>query len=196
VRKHLGLDSKKILQAFQYILPKKFPDLVIFVGPDKFGPVYAWIFPYAKTTSIGTGADLTYKGIKLNAVKQNFDAWSKKKGFDTTNTEFQAHIINYDYQGYNFGKKFLIGDAGGFASGLTGGGMYQAMISGRDVAKKIIAPKYDCKEIQSILHTKAIEEAILGALEINKTAAKIGYGLLAKMCKTQLLGRFFAEHLG
>jgi len=196
IRRHLGLDSKKILSAFQYILPRKFKNLEIFVDPDKFGPVYAWIFPYANTTSIGTGADLDYKGIKLNTIKNNFDAWSRKKGYDTKNSEFQAHIINYDYQGHQFGKKFLIGDAGGFASGLTGGGMYQAMTSGKDVAQKIIDPKYNCPEIHRILTNKAIEEAILAALEINKTASKIGYALIAKMCKTQLLGKFFAEHLG
>ncbi|MBW3004948.1 NAD(P)/FAD-dependent oxidoreductase [Candidatus Woesearchaeota archaeon] len=196
VRKHLGLDSKKVLSAFQYIVPRKFKDIEIFVDPDKFGPVYAWIFPYSKTTSIGSGADLDYKGIKPNTVKNNFDAWCRKRNYDIKNSEFQAHIINYDYQGYQFGKKFLIGDAGGFASGLTGGGMYQAMISGKEAAKKILHPKYDCPDMHHVLKTKAIEEAVLAGLEINKTASKIGYGLLAKMCKTQLLGRFFVEHLG
>ena len=196
VRRHLGLDSKKLLEAFQYIVPRKFKDLEVFVDPDRFGPVYAWIFPYSKTASIGTGADLDYKGVKPNTIKTNFDKWCRQRGYDIKNSEFQAHTINYDYQGYQFGKKFLIGDAGGFASGLTGGGMCPAMLSGMDVAKKILNPKYDCPEIQSVLHTKAIEEAILGALEINKTAAKIGYGVFTKMCKTQLLGKFFAEHLG
>ena len=196
VRRHLGLDSKKVLQAFQYILPRKFKNLEIFVDPDKFGPAYAWIFPYSKTTSIGTGADLDYKGIKPNTIKKNFDQWCIKRKYDIKNSEFQAHIINYDYQGYQFKKKFLVGDAGGFASGLTGGGMYQAMISGKDIAQKIINPKYDCPQIHHILKTKAIEEAILAALEINKTASKIGYALIAKMCKTQLLGKYFAEHLG
>lgn len=196
VRKNLGLESKKILQAFQYILPRKFKDLEIFVDPDRFGPVYAWIFPYSKTTSIGSGADLDYKGIQPNTVKTNFDAWCRQRKYDTKNSEFQAHTINYDHQGYQFGKKFLIGDAGGFASGLTGGGMYQATISGKETAKKIINSKYDCPEIQSILRTKAVEEAVLGMLEINKTAAKIGYHLIAKMSKIQAVGRFFAEHLG
>ncbi|MBD3304606.1 geranylgeranyl reductase family protein [Candidatus Woesearchaeota archaeon] len=195
VRKHLGLESKKVLEAFQYIVSKRFKDLEMFVDPDRFGPVYAWIFPYSKTTSIGTGADLDYKGIKPSTVKNNFDKWCMQRGYSIKNSEFQAHTINYDYSGYEFKRKFLVGDAGGFASGLTGGGMYQAIISGKDTAKKIIDSKYGCPNIHRILQTKAIEEAALGVLEINKTASKIGYGLLTKMCKTQLLGKFFVEHM-
>ena len=81
-------------------------------------------------------------------------------------------MINYDYKGYEFGNKFLIGDAGGFASGLTGEGIYFAIKSGADVADKIINEECDCSNINHILKVKSFEEKILRTVEINKIWTK------------------------
>ncbi len=195
VRRHLGLPTKKVLEAFQYILPQKFKDMELYFDADRFGPTYAWIFPYAKTTSIGSGADLQYKKFPAINIKKNLDSWCRQKKFDLKNSVFQAHTINYDYRGHEFGSKFLVGDAAGFASGLTGGGMYQAMRSGIDVAKKILDPKYDCPGIKKLLRVKAIEETVLGTLMINKTWTKIEHYLILNLIKSKWMNQKIAEHV-
>lgn len=183
VRKHLGIKTEKILEAFQYILNEKARDIEMHFDVDNFGPAYAWIFPYKNSISIGTGADCSYKKLKVNEVKNNFDKWCINKGYSIKNARLYAAPINYDYRGHEFGNKFLIGDAAGFSSGLTGEGMYFAMLSGSDVANKIINKNYDCINIKHILKVKGYEETILRTLEISKVITKIEYDLLINMVK-------------
>ena len=162
----------------------------MFINPDLFGPVYAWIFPHKNLSLIGCMGDFKRKlhkpalNLKIPDIKKNFDEWCKKR-FDIKKAKFQTAMINYDYKGYEFGNKFLIGDAGGFASGLTGEGIYFAIKSGEDVANKIINKKYDCFNIKHILHLKSFEEKILRTLEINKLWTKAEYELIVLLFKTK-----------
>ena len=57
------------------------------------------------------------------------------------------------------------------------------MLSGIDVANKILDKKYDCKNIKHILKVKRFEERILRTLEISKSITKIEYNLLVNMIK-------------
>ncbi|MBU0963174.1 MAG: NAD(P)/FAD-dependent oxidoreductase [Nanoarchaeota archaeon] len=183
VRKNLGIKTTKILEAFQYVLNKKVKDIEMYFDVNRFGPAYAWIFPYKNSVSIGTGADSNYKKLKVSEVKNNLDKWCIERGYDIKNARLCACPINYDYQGHEFGNKFLVGDAAGFSSGLTGEGIYFAMLSGSDVANKIINKDYDYKNIKHILRVKKYEEIILRTLEISKSITRIEYNLLINMVK-------------
>ncbi len=184
VRASLGLKTKKVLSAFQYIIPKHFKNLELVLDFDKFGPTYAWIFPYKNSTSIGTGADLAIgsRFMSLGDLKRNFDDWCRSF-IDIKKARLEGWVINYDYQGFDFGNKFLVGDAGGFASGLTGEGMYFAMASGIDVANRIINPKYKTVNINHSLRVKRFEELILQLFEANKTLARMVFGIFALLLK-------------
>lgn len=98
-------------------------------------------------------------------------------------------MINFDYQGHEFGNIFLVGDAGGFASGLTGEGMYYAMVSGQEIAKKIINPKYDTPKISGILTRKVKHDKILKTINFDTTLSQIEYATLGLILKTHLLDR-------
>ncbi len=102
-------------------------------------------------------------------------------------------MINYDYKGHDFGNKFLIGDAAGLASGLTGEGIYFAIKSGEDVAKKIINKKYDCHNIKHILEVKSFEERILRTLEINRLWAKVEMELVILLFKIRWIEKLGAK---
>ncbi len=145
VRKYLGLTTNKFLIAIQYIKKEKFKDLELFFNANLFGSSYAWIFPHKNYTSIGSGKDSIIQNFNL---KENFEKWLKTKNIDVKKAKFQTFTINFDYQGFKFGNKYLVGDAAGFASGLTGEGIYFAIVSGQEVARKIINPDYDCKNIK------------------------------------------------
>ncbi len=154
----MGLEIKKSLIALQYIIPEKFNQMEIFLDAYLFGSGYGWIFPHKNYTSIGCTNDINF--MKSSELKDNFEKWLKSKNIKTKGYRLQAWTINYDYQGFDFGNKFLIGDAAGFASGLNGEGIYFGMVSGREVAKKIVNPSYNCKEISKILATKNKQEKI------------------------------------
>jgi geranylgeranyl reductase family protein len=200
VRKYLGIKKNNILSAFQYIAPNNFKNLELFMDPEKYGPLYLWIFPYKKFVSIGTGTDLSKEikqpalGLTVSKIKENFLKFCKGK-INKKKSEFQGFTINYDYQGHEFKNKFLIGDAGGFASGLTGEGIYFAIKSGEDIAKKIINKKYKYPNIKEILKTKEKEEKLLRALEINKYLTEAEWEFLNLLLKIKWFGKKFAKEI-
>ncbi|MEM4703382.1 MAG: FAD-dependent monooxygenase, partial [Candidatus Pacearchaeota archaeon] len=200
VRKYLGLKTNNFEEAFQYITNKKFKDLQIIFDFHKFGLTYVYIFPYRTRTIIGFGTDLSKKihqpvfNIPFFRNKKNFDDWCSKK-FDIEKAKFQAGIINYDYRGHEFGNKFLVGDAGGFTLGLFANGIYSAIKSGEDIAKKIIDKKYSCQNIKKILTIKKVEETLLRTFEFNEDFSEIEMGLLVKFFSMIVKFRFLGDKI-
>lgn len=115
-------------------------NIEFYYNTEFFGPWYAWILPNDKYVSIGTGCDPKY--MPIQKLKTNFEKWLKKKNIIVTNAVYEAHSLNYDYQGIEFGNIFLAGDAAGLINSFTGEGIIPAMISGEEIGKKIIDPGY------------------------------------------------------
>ncbi len=85
----------------------------------------------------------------------------KKHGMNFKELKAEAATINFDYRGWRFGNIFLVGDAAGLASGLTGEGIYPAVLSGETVAKTILDSAYDCGKLDTLIkkqrrHTKLL----------------------------------------
>ena len=159
VRKFLGLKNNKFLMAIQYLLPANYKNLEICFDTNLFSSGYGWIFPHKGYTSVGCCQDV--RSSRQSALRKGFEQWLSDKQIDVKDEKLQGWTISFDYQGFEFGNKFLVGDAGGFASGLTGEGIYFGLISGRDVARKIIDPNYKCEEILEILKIKRRHENTL-----------------------------------
>ena len=194
VRRFLALRTKKTLMGMQYLVPKgKFNNLEIFFDLEKFGPTYAWIFPHKEFDSVGVCANPNF--IKSNQLKKNFDGWCKKFDINTSNCKFQAAPINYDYQGVEFNNIFLIGDAAGLASGLTGEGIHPAMVSGIEVARKIVDPDYNFKQLKELIKVKRLEEKVLTSYKINKIITKIGFDLGSLLLKRKRVRRKLIKFL-
>ena len=177
-RKHLNLPSKRIWLGMQYTVPEEFSNLEVFFDKNLFGLGYAWIFPHKNHTAIGCGSEMEFKNAA--ELSRNFHQWLKDKKIDYNKSQFQSSPINFDYQGFNFGNKFLIGDAAGLASGLTGEGIYFAIVSGQEIAKKILDPSYNLSGLKKILRIKKGQE-------------KIGRFLMFKVLKSKILTRFLLK---
>lgn len=188
VRQYLNLESDKKAIAFHYKVPKVFSKMELFFDANFFGSGYGWIFPHKNFTSIGCGAD-PESLIEADDLKNNFEKWLKKNKIDTTGAKFESWNINYDYQGHEFGNIYLVGDAGGFTSGLTGEGIFYAMISGQEVARKIIDPGYDQEYLKKILKTKVKQEKLLEKLSKNKKFTQFLYNAGGTIFKTGLLNK-------
>ena len=176
VRKYLNLPIKKILITLQCNIAKKFETLQIFFNPNTIGPGYFWIFPHKDYTSFGVVTDS--RAGRVKNLLENFKIWLEKNGINFNEGNLQSHPINFDFKGFHFGNVFLAGDAAGLASGLTGEGISQAILSGREIAQKILDPSYDTPLIKKILRRKTIEETL-------------GMALIFKVLKSKKLTDFF-----
>ncbi|PIO04762.1 hypothetical protein COT47_07620 [Candidatus Woesearchaeota archaeon CG08_land_8_20_14_0_20_43_7] len=164
VRRHLRLPSKKIGLAMHYVIKTKTKKAELFFDSKIFGSFYAWVFPHKDRTSIGTGCHL--KAGDPSRLKKRFESWYKSKCFPK-DAKYEAALINWDYRGWHFDNIFLVGDAAGLASGFTGEGIYQAIISGQNAARKIIDPDEKQNGIDRCLKLKRKHELVLWLLDRN-----------------------------
>ncbi len=192
VRKSLGLNDKNVLLAIQYRTKKKFKNLEVFFDYKKWGPFYAWIFPHKTYSEVGTATDSMF--MKTNNLKKSLDSWCKGK-FDTSKAEFRAHTIRYGYKGFKFGNKFLVGDAGGFASSFTGEGICFAILSGIDAARKVMDKRYKCKNIEHVLKIKKFEDALTRHWEKHKTLSEIEMELMTLLAKSKWVDKEILKHV-
>lgn len=183
VRRHLGIKSENIGIGIQYIIPIKKEykkELVLRFSNKEFSLFYGWIFPHKDYLSIGTG------GIKgksdFGKLKKNLENWIKKLGIEIKDGRFEGFVINSDMSECDFGNIFLVGDAAGLASPLTGEGIYSALVSGQEIAEKIIGPDKKLDKISQLKNllsshrkiAKTIERAgILRQTIFNKVAKKL-----------------------
>ena len=189
LRRYLGLGSEKLIMAMQYIVPERYDDMEWFLHDKYFGCGYGWIFPHGKYTSIGCGADM--KSLSTKQLRENFEKWLKALHIEVKNSRFEAHIINYDYKGSRFGNKFLVGDAGGFTSGLTGEGIYSAMLSGQEIAKLIIDKDSHSENLKKLLNLKKRDERLLDIIKRAGIFRNLHFDLLGLLLKN----KSFAERV-
>ena len=198
VRKFLGIKTEKIFVTLQYAIPQsiqKFEEMEYFFD-SKIFKGYFWIFPHKNYAIVGCG--YYPKNIRNNSfsLKSVFEKWLEDRQIKTDGLKIESFPINFDYQGYQFGNKFLIGDAGGFVSGLTGEGIYFAMVSGREVARKIINPQYDCPEISKILRIKKDQENILRLSGFfNNFLPNLGFKIMLFLYKLPLFKKLIDKNI-
>lgn len=161
VRKNLGLEKKRYILAIQYMIPGYYPDIEFHLDIERFDMSYAWIFPQEGVISIGAGYYPGVAKLSMQDLRANLNEWIKTKfsAEDFKKARFEAFPILFDYRGHEFGNIFLVGDAAGLAHDLTGGGIASAILSGKDVARKIVNPEFDCLEIKKILEKKKSSRA-------------------------------------
>jgi len=151
VRRYLKLPADKKLIGFQYTLPKQDVDPVLHIFMDwkKFGSWYAWIFPHKDTMAVGCCCDPDL--VDHLKFRDRFHSWLKEKEIDPGKTKLESCPISYGYRGVKFDHIFLVGEAAGLASGFTGEGIYQSLVSGEEVAKMIMDPSHDPSLLQEVI---------------------------------------------
>jgi len=148
VRRWLGLPTGPTVRALQLVVPRgeaasrgiDVDEPVIRFDPVRFGPGYGWSFPARDEVRIGCGApssDRSAQGLKLALAD-----WLESLGIDRRQGQLQAGTIGCGYAGHRFERVSLAGDAAGLASPVTGEGIAQALLSGREVAREILDPGY------------------------------------------------------
>jgi len=161
VRRHLGLKVEKKLIGFQYTIPVKeeHPALEMFMDARRFHLWYAWIFPHGDSIAVGCCCDP--EKVNHLKVKAGFHKWLKDQKIDPGDAKLESYPISYDYRGVTFGNIFLVGEAAGLASGFTGEGIYQSLVSGREVAHMILDPDHTHEHMDQLVKYNQTVERIM-----------------------------------
>jgi geranylgeranyl reductase len=165
VRRFLSLPTEQKGFGINCQLPVTREKMEWHLNPSLFASGYAWVFPHRETTSIGAYGDSQM--ISARDLHKSFETWAKAQGLNLESQQLRAESINFDYRGVEFKKDYriyLAGDAAGLASGLTGEGIYSAVISGEYVGHRIMKPSWQNEaftrlEASHARHLKAIRYA-------------------------------------
>ncbi len=159
VRRSLGIPIEQVGPGINYQIPGSVDRMEWHLSTKHFGYGYGWIFPHKNTVSIGAyGPQGNMPGKQL---KENLVCWATLQGYDLRNTPCQAAVISYDYRGHRFGSTWLVGDAAGLASGLTGEGIYPAIVSGETVARTIIDPDSPDTVIADMVNKQRLHHRVI-----------------------------------
>jgi len=161
VRRYLNIPVKRKLIGIQYVAPIQSddPKLEIFLDSKHFHAWYGWIFPHSDRMSVGCCCDARF--LPAARLKDNFHRWLDKKGIDVSQGEYQSAPISYDFRGLRFGKIFLVGEAAGMASGLTGEGIFQSLVSGIEVAGYIMGRDEESEQMRYVRRYNLIQKRIM-----------------------------------
>ena len=149
VRRFLGLPTSAMGIGLNCMLPGRHPRMEWHLHPGRFGSGYGWIFPHGEAISIGAYGEVN--NLSAPVLKQRLLAWATKQGLGLDPDAIRAGLVNFDYRGTRFDRTWLVGDAAGLASGLTGEGIYPALVSGQAVARTIIDPDYPASELAGLV---------------------------------------------
>jgi len=148
VRRFLGLPVTAMGLGLNCMLPRRHQHMEWHLDPGQFGSGYGWIFPHDEAVSIGAYGDARIFPARL--LRQRLLCWAQRQGIQLDSQAIRAGLVNFDYRGVQFGRTWLIGDAAGLASGLTGEGIYPALVSGQAVARKILDASYPAHELAGL----------------------------------------------
>lgn len=159
VRRSLGIPIVDMGPGINYQIGGSCEKMEWHLNTKYFGYGYGWIFPHKETISIGAYGPRG--NMNTGRLKKNLLRWALARGHDLQNASCQAALISYDYRGHAFGSTWLVGDAAGLASGLTGEGIYPAIVSGEIVAGTIIDPAKPDDAIRTMVKKQRLHHRVI-----------------------------------
>ena len=151
VRSFLGLanPARSGGVGMHYLIEETGAEMVWNFSSELFGSGYSWIFPHRDYASVG--AYLADGSIRPSQLKKNIEKWLRHLNLKVEGARFEADKINVDYRGWNFSPRFLIGDAAGIASPLTGEGIYPAIVSAEAAAYAILDRSFKPTQLERLI---------------------------------------------
>jgi geranylgeranyl reductase len=185
VRRSLGIPVNKIGPGINYQLSGHADNMEWHLNTRAFGYGYGWIFPHKETVSIGAYSPAgNMSGARL---KQSCIQWAATRGYDLSAEPCQAAMISYDYQGHEFGSTWLAGDAAGLASGLTGEGIYPAIVSGETIARQIIDSSNSDAAIPGMVKKQRLHQRVINLSGRHPASCSLLMELLVLMLRVGVI---------
>jgi geranylgeranyl reductase len=185
VRRLLGVPTDKVGVGINFMVPGDFPAMEWHLNDKFFANGYAWIFPHQHSASIGAYA-CRHNMTPVRLLK-NFHLWTEKRGINLGQSKVTSALINYDFRGWRFGNCFLVGDAAGLASPLTGEGIYPAMVSGEEAALTVLDQNYQSFAMQKLLARHNLHRKMVNLTGSNKLACRLIMETMVLALRTGLI---------
>ena len=185
VRRSLGIPVAAAGIGIHYQIPGEFPAMEWHLDCRFFANGYSWVFPHRDSASVG--AYVHWRRMKAGLLKENLRRWAKARGHSLKDCQPSAELINFDFRGWRFGNTFLIGDAAGLASGLTGEGIYPAIVSGEIVGRHIVDPRTDLSPLHKLIKKNALHARMVSVTGKNVILAALVAEAVTFGLKTKLL---------
>ena len=150
VRRFLKIPAVHLGIGIHHQIPGVREKMEWHLAPALFASGYGWIFPHSQSTSVGAYACAA--ALRAGDLQRALRQWAQGLGMNLDTAPPRAELINFDYRGWNFGRVFLVGDAAGLASGLTGEGIFPAIVSGEAVARYMLDPACDLSDFNRLIH--------------------------------------------
>ena len=193
VRRFLQVPTTRIGTGIHYQVPGNFREMVWHLDPSQFATGYGWIFPHKNWASVGAYASLS--DMPPKKLEEKLHQWMVKHDMNRKGLKPRAALINFDYRGYRFDNRFLVGDAAGLASGLTGEGIYPAVCSGETVARTIIDPAYQDAKLARLISKQQRHNRLLRLCGGNNYFARFVIESLVAALRLRLI-HFSALEMG
>jgi flavin-dependent dehydrogenase len=196
VRRALGLPSPRAFFAGEYnIAGLRVTHLSVAYDSEALGPGYFWVFPHEEYTCIGAGSHKAL--VPPAAIRPYLLRRLEALGVDPGSTPYEGATIEVSFVGFDFPDGVhLVGDAAGVPSGLTGEGIYAALVTGEEVARSILEPGYPRAKTRAWLRIKRAHDAI-GRLWLRRRPRELSFAALPHLCRWPLtrkwLSAFFLE---
>jgi flavin-dependent dehydrogenase len=184
VRRALGVPTPRAYFAGEFKIPEAHATAlrVLFDSPQ-LASGYFWIFPHCEYVSYGAGAPMGL--VRPRTVRRYLETRVRALGWRPESVRFEAAAIEVQFFGFHFRDHVhLVGDAAGVASGLTGEGIYAALITGEEVARQILDPAYPAPKTCAWLRLKRLHDAI-GSVWLSAAVRKVSFGTLAAALRAQ-----------
>jgi flavin-dependent dehydrogenase len=130
----LGISNRKMVVANQVTVPLKDPshDTEVYLAPV-FAGGYAWMFPKGDLANVGVGVDVGLGASPMRAMAVFLDLLGDRIGDPVRSTGGLIPVGGPLPMRYE--RTLLVGDAAGLTHPITGGGIHQALESGRLAGK-------------------------------------------------------------
>jgi flavin-dependent dehydrogenase len=166
VRRALRLPHPRACFAAEYNVPGlRLEPLRIECDPGPLANGYFWVFPHERYTSIGAVAPK--KVVPPATVRRYLMARARTLGADPDIVPFEAATLEVHFAGFDFPNGVhLVGDAAGVPSALTAEGIYSALVTGEETARRILDPGFPSPKTRSWLAVKRAHERLSAVLGI------------------------------
>jgi flavin-dependent dehydrogenase len=152
VRRALGLPRPRACFAAEYNIPGVRLEPLRVECDSALEGGYFWVFPHDDYTSIGAVA--WKHAVRPAALRAYVDARLAGLGLSDHGEPFEGATLEVEYRGLHFGDVHLVGDAAGVPSALTAEGIYAALLTGEEVARRLVEPAYRPRRMARWLRIK------------------------------------------
>lgn len=184
VRRALRLPSPRAFFAGEFNVrrPHAF-DLGVAFDSRVLASGYFWIFPHEDYVCIGAGAHKSL--VRPAAIRPYVERRMAALGVDPGDTPYEGAAIEVELVGFDFpGGVHLVGDAAGLPSGLTAEGIYPALVSGEEVARRIVEPGAPMTKTARWLRIKRSHDR-LGRWWLKRIPREISLSALLSVCRSR-----------